>query len=78
LPRLSSYFFTIVCAVAVAAGVVLWPHPLNQAPAKRPHFIDIAPRSNISYVTNNDFHDRKYFQQPMCGVSESWIMTTMD
>src|SRR5436309_320989 len=34
---------------------------------KRPHYIDIAPRSNISYRSNNDFHGRKYFQQPMCG-----------
>jgi hypothetical protein len=37
------------------------------APIKRPHYIDIAPRSNISYQSNNDFHGRKYFQQPMCG-----------
>jgi hypothetical protein len=37
------------------------------APVKRPHFIDVAARSNFSYRSNNDFHGRKYFQQPMCG-----------
>jgi hypothetical protein len=33
----------------------------------RPHFTDVAPRSSISYISNNDFTGRKYFQQPMCG-----------
>jgi enediyne biosynthesis protein E4 len=37
------------------------------APIKRPHFVDIAARSNFSYRSNNDFRGRKYFQQPMCG-----------
>ncbi|HET9318957.1 MAG TPA: CRTAC1 family protein [Bryobacteraceae bacterium] len=44
--------------------------PANQvltATKKRPHYTDIAPRSRIPYVTNNDFQGRKYFQQPMCG-----------
>ncbi len=30
-------------------------------------FLDIAPRSNITYRSNNDFTGRKYFPQPMCG-----------
>ncbi len=30
-------------------------------------FVDIAPRSNFTYQTNNDFTGRKYFPQPMCG-----------
>jgi enediyne biosynthesis protein E4 len=30
-------------------------------------FTDIAHRSNFSYVSNNDFTERKYFPQPMCG-----------
>ncbi len=37
------------------------------AVSKRPHFSDIAPRSRISYKSNNDFTGRKYFPQPMCG-----------
>src|SRR5262249_59188639 len=28
---------------------------------------DAAPRSTFSYVTNNNYTGRKYFQQPMCG-----------
>jgi enediyne biosynthesis protein E4 len=30
-------------------------------------FTDVAPRSNFSYKTNNDYTGRKYFPQPMCG-----------
>lgn len=30
-------------------------------------FIDIAPLSNFSYRSNNNFTGRKYFPQPMCG-----------
>jgi hypothetical protein len=38
-----------------------------QLPPKRPAFRDVTSRSTFSYVTNNDFRDRKYFPQPMCG-----------
>ena len=34
------------------------------APAQ---FTDIAPRLRFDYVTRNDYRDRKYFVQPMCG-----------
>jgi enediyne biosynthesis protein E4 len=37
------------------------------APLKRPHYIDMAPKSDFSYRSNNDLRGRKYFQQPMCG-----------
>ena len=37
------------------------------APTKRPHFTDVAPSSNFTYITNNDLSPRKYFVQPMCG-----------
>jgi hypothetical protein len=37
------------------------------AVARRPHFVDVVPRSPISYVTRNDYTGRKYFQQPICG-----------
>ena len=30
-------------------------------------FRDLAPRSQLSYRSNNDFSGRKYFPQPMCG-----------
>ncbi|MFN7996349.1 MAG: CRTAC1 family protein [Bryobacteraceae bacterium] len=36
-------------------------------PAKRARFVDIAPKSQIAYTSNNDFRGRKYFPQPMCG-----------
>ena len=32
-----------------------------------PHFTDVAPRSSFSYVTRNDYRQRKYFIQPMAG-----------
>ena len=35
--------------------------------ARRPHFTDVAPQSNISYISNNSPGGRKYFPQPMCG-----------
>jgi len=35
--------------------------------AKRPHFTDVAPRSNFSYISNNSPKGHKYFPQPMCG-----------
>jgi enediyne biosynthesis protein E4 len=50
---------TAILALLVAVPVF--------APMKRPHYVDIAPRSNIAYVSNNDSQGRKYFQQPMCG-----------
>jgi tetratricopeptide (TPR) repeat protein len=33
----------------------------------RPRFVDVAPRSAFSYVTNNGFTGRKYFVEPLCG-----------
>ena len=34
---------------------------------KRPHFTDVAARSNFSYISNNSPGGHKYFPQPMCG-----------
>ena len=40
----------------------------RQAPApKRPHFVNVVPRSKINYISNNSLGERKYFPQPMCG-----------
>jgi hypothetical protein len=36
-------------------------------PARRPGFVNVAPRSKIPYTSNNSFASRKYFPQPMCG-----------
>ena len=56
----------ILCATAVIA---LWLSSWGglRAAARRPHFTDIAPRSKIAYVSNNNYTGRKYFPQPMCG-----------
>ena len=40
---------------------------LTESPSKRPRFTDVAPRSEFSYISNNNFTGRKYFPQPMCG-----------
>jgi hypothetical protein len=60
--------------VAVLAALVLcaclWGALLSGRPpeaAKRPHFVDVASRSKISYKTNNSSEGRKWFPQPMCG-----------
>jgi enediyne biosynthesis protein E4 len=37
------------------------------APARGPHFTNIASRSKFSYITNNDLSPRKYFVQPIAG-----------
>ena len=34
---------------------------------RRPHFVDVAPRSKFSYRSENGLPGRKYFPQPMCG-----------
>ena len=53
----------------LAIAVMLWLSPGAgvRASVRRPHFTDTAPRSAISYITNNSYTGRKYFQQPMCG-----------
>jgi enediyne biosynthesis protein E4 len=62
----------LVCAAGTAVilpMLAILPILSQGIPAavKRPHFSDIAPRSPINYISNNNFTGRKYFQQPMCG-----------
>ena len=57
----------LVVAAGGVAGLFLHPGDKSLAGNRRPHFRDIAPRSQISYFSNNDFTGRKYFPQPMCG-----------
>jgi len=54
---------------AAAACALLFPLSARQAEKahRRPHFTDVAPRSRFTYVSNNNYTGRKYFQQPMCG-----------
>jgi enediyne biosynthesis protein E4 len=65
--RCSVAAFAALAGLAGAVTFWLAPGAGAQAAKRRPHFIDIAPRSAISYITNNSFTGRKYFQQPMCG-----------
>ena len=69
MPLLLSIHLRNVLYAAVAAAAAWFPHLQGQTSEvpRRPHFIDIAPRSSISYFTNNNFTGRKYFQQSMCG-----------
>jgi len=53
--------------IAAAALAVWAPHFAGAGPPHRPRFADVAPRSHIPYVTNNNYTGRKYFQQSMCG-----------
>lgn len=55
-------------AIGACAAWFLTLAPARSAqPAKRPGFVNAAPRSKIPYVTNNSFAGRKFFPQPMCG-----------
>ncbi len=67
-PFVSALLRSSLC-LAAASGAVWLSHVTGQTTegARRPHFSDVAPRSSISYVTNNNYTGRKYFQQPMCG-----------
>jgi hypothetical protein len=61
--------FRYSLCLAVASAAVWFSRLPAETPegARRPHFSDVATRSSISYVTNNDYTGRKYFQQSMCG-----------
>jgi hypothetical protein len=65
LERLHRFLTLLLCAAA-ASGLLL---SLAQQPEHKSgiHFKDVAPQSSFSYITNNNFTGRKYFQQPMCG-----------
>src|SRR5215472_3324355 len=55
--------------IVVALGIAAFAFQTKRTPPahKRPYFTDIAPRSKLSYVTDNDLSPRKYFIQPMAG-----------
>jgi hypothetical protein len=59
----------IVLAIAAACAFLFLAPPSGRPAqtARRPHFTDVAPRSKISYISNNSPEGHKYFPQPMCG-----------
>ncbi|MGA2039485.1 MAG: CRTAC1 family protein [Bryobacteraceae bacterium] len=59
-----------ITLLALSPGAYLCMVLLSAPPAqklKRPGFVDVAPRSQITYVSNNSPGGHKYFPQPMCG-----------
>ncbi len=58
---------TLVLLVLIGGGVGIESAQNGIPEARRPHFTDIAGRSSFTYRTNNDYHGRKYFPQPMAG-----------
>ncbi len=61
---------TVFLLLVIAAVCALRPPRFRARGAStvvRPHFTDVAPRSSIPYVTNNNYTGRKFFQQSMCG-----------
>jgi hypothetical protein len=55
-------------AALCVSGPALWVAAVRAQPEpRRPHFTDIAPKSNFAYRTDNNFTGRKYFPQTMCG-----------
>ncbi|MGE5052534.1 MAG: CRTAC1 family protein [Acidobacteriota bacterium] len=59
-PRLASGLcLAVACLFLLASG--------SAPTGKRPGFVDVAPRSKISYTSDNSPGGHKYFPQPMCG-----------
>lgn len=58
----------IILTGALAATVVFLAAAMSGEPeSDSQHYTNVAPQSHLRYRTNNDFRDRKYFVQPMCG-----------
>jgi len=56
--------------IAFLTASVFCAYPLVRSQATSAEglqFLDVAPRSQFNYRSNNDFTGRKYFPQPMCG-----------
>jgi hypothetical protein len=54
--------------VALCAAGAWWVAAGGAEPEpRRPHFTDVAPKSDFAYRTDNNFTGRKYFPQTMCG-----------
>jgi len=57
----------IAAAAIVLLAATCFLLDAARAISKRPHFTDIAPKSQFTYRSNNNYTGRKYFPQPMCG-----------
>jgi enediyne biosynthesis protein E4 len=59
----------LLSALGFVAGTLTLFTASAPATALEPtsRFVDVAPRSHISYRSNNNYTGRKYFPQPMCG-----------
>src|SRR5258708_12779221 len=57
----------IVSVLAATTWLMSAPAPGVDPEPTRPHFADIAPKSNFAYRSDNNFTGRKYFPQAMCG-----------
>ena len=64
-PRWRATALVILSAALCARLCILSARP-EETP-KHPVFVDVAPRSRISYKSNNSPDSRKYFPKPMCG-----------
>ena len=70
LSRTLAWRSTLIAALLVSVGGILRGQSENAKRDGDSHYIrftDIAPRSDFSYQSNNNFTGRKYFPQPMCG-----------
>ena len=63
----SSIWRALFTGFGLAAACLLLLASGSAPERKRPGFVDVAPRSTISYISHNSSGGHKYFPQPMCG-----------
>src|SRR6516165_8144715 len=63
----SSIWQALATGFCLAVACLLLLASQSAAPNKRPGFADVAPRSKITYISNNSSGGHKYFPKPMCG-----------
>jgi len=63
----SSIWKALAAGLCLAASSIFMLGFRSAPTTKRPGFVDVAPLSKITYITNNSSGGHKYFPQPMCG-----------
>ena len=63
----SSIWRTLATGCCAAAACIFLVGSGSAPAGKRPGFVDVAPHSNLAYISNNSPGGHKYFPQPMCG-----------
>jgi len=63
----SSTWGTVAAGLCLVVSCLFLAGSGSQTVAKSPGFLDVAPRSKFSYISNNSPGGHKYFPQPMCG-----------